>query len=71
MSGVPTSASFSFGVDVRAASAKAAIAANSREMRQVIAAVKSAGYRYVTLDLEGLRSGNLNQALDDAGRPGA
>ncbi|MGH9186108.1 MAG: ATP-dependent sacrificial sulfur transferase LarE, partial [Acidimicrobiales bacterium] len=29
----------------------------------VIRAVKSAGYRYVTLDLEGLRSGNLNQAL--------
>ena len=35
---VPTSASFSFGVDVRSASAKAAIAANAREMRQVIAA---------------------------------
>jgi uncharacterized protein len=30
----------------------------------VVAAVKSAGYRYVTLDLEGLRSGNLNAALD-------
>jgi pyridinium-3,5-biscarboxylic acid mononucleotide sulfurtransferase len=29
----------------------------------VVAAVKEAGYRYVTLDLEGLRSGNLNQAL--------
>jgi PP-loop superfamily ATP-utilizing enzyme len=29
----------------------------------VVAAVKSAGYRYVTLDLEGLRSGNLNDAL--------
>jgi len=26
----------------------------------VVAAVKRAGYRYVTLDLEGLRSGNLN-----------
>ena len=47
VSGVPTSASFSFGVDVRAASAKAAIAANAREMRQVIAAVKSAGGRNV------------------------
>lgn len=31
----------------------------------VIAAVKQAGYRYVTLDLEGLRSGNLNLALLD------
>jgi uncharacterized protein len=30
----------------------------------VVAAVREAGYRYVTLDLEGLRSGNLNQALD-------
>ncbi len=29
----------------------------------VIAVVKAAGYRYVTLDLEGLRSGNLNAAL--------
>ena len=29
----------------------------------IIAAVRQAGYRYVTLDLEGLRSGNLNQAL--------
>jgi uncharacterized protein len=27
---------------------------------QVIQVVKAAGYRYVTLDLEGLRSGNLN-----------
>jgi uncharacterized protein len=31
----------------------------------IISAVKQAGYRYVTLDLEGLRSGNLNQALTD------
>lgn len=31
---------------------------------QVVRAVKSAGYRYVTLDLEGLRSGNLNGALE-------
>ena len=29
----------------------------------VVAAVKAAGYAYVTLDLEGLRSGNLNAAL--------
>jgi uncharacterized protein len=34
---------------------------------EVVEAVRSAGYRYVTLDLEGLRSGNLNAALD-AGR---
>jgi uncharacterized protein len=30
----------------------------------VVAAVRAAGYAYVTLDLEGLRSGNLNAALD-------
>lgn len=29
----------------------------------IVDAVHAAGYRYVTLDLEGLRSGNLNQAL--------
>jgi len=29
---------------------------------EVVAAVRAGGYRYVTLDLEGLRSGNLNQA---------
>ncbi len=29
----------------------------------VVAAVTGSGYRYVTLDLEGLRSGNLNAAL--------
>jgi len=31
--------------------------------REVVDAVRAAGYRYVTLDLEGLRSGNLNDAL--------
>jgi uncharacterized protein len=30
---------------------------------EVVAAVRDAGYRYVTVDLEGLRSGNLNAAL--------
>jgi len=29
----------------------------------VVQAVQAAGYRYVTLDLNGLRSGNLNEAL--------
>jgi pyridinium-3,5-biscarboxylic acid mononucleotide sulfurtransferase len=33
------------------------------ERDRVVAAVRAAGYRYVTLDLEGLRSGNLNDAL--------
>jgi uncharacterized protein len=27
---------------------------------EMVAAVKAAGYRWVTLDLEGFRSGNLN-----------
>ena len=31
---------------------------------EVVAAVAAAGYAYVTLDLEGLRSGNLNQTLE-------
>lgn len=31
---------------------------------EVVAAVSGCGYRYVTLDLEGLRSGNLNAALE-------
>ncbi len=32
---------------------------------EVAAAVHGAGYRYVTLDLDGFRSGNLNEALGD------
>jgi uncharacterized protein len=30
------------------------------EREAIVAAVRAAGYRYVTLDLEGFRSGNLN-----------
>ena len=37
---------------------------------EVVAAVQAGGYRYVTLDLEGLRSGNLNAALDLAAPSG-
>lgn len=33
------------------------------QRERVVAAVSGAGYRYVTLDLEGLRSGNLNAGL--------
>jgi len=36
---------------------------------QVTAAVHGAGYRYVTLDLDGFRSGNLNDALGAPGTP--
>ena len=38
---------------------------------EVVAAVRAAGYRYVTLDLEGLRSGNLNEALAPEAMRGA
>ena len=34
---------------------------------EVVRAVRAAGYRYVTLDLEGFRSGNLNPGADAAG----
>jgi len=40
------------------------LAALLRVRDQVVDAVKAAGYRYVTVDLEGLRSGNLNAALE-------
>lgn len=32
--------------------------------REIVSAVSAAGYAYVTLDLEGFRSGNLNRVLD-------
>lgn len=41
----------------------AAFEAVLAQRAEVVAAVRIGGYRYVTLDLEGLRSGNLNQAL--------
>jgi uncharacterized protein len=41
------------------------LAAVVEERVAVVDAVRRAGYRYVTLDLEGLRSGNLNSALGD------
>lgn len=41
-----------------------------RERDAVVAAVRAAGYTYVALDLEGLRSGNLNQALEPVSLPG-
>ncbi|MBW3555919.1 MAG: ATP-dependent sacrificial sulfur transferase LarE [Actinobacteria bacterium] len=39
------------------------LAAAVEQRAGVVAAVKAAGYRYVTLDLEGFRSGNLNGDL--------
>ena len=43
----------------------AALGAVLEQRTAVVDAVHAAGYRYVTLDLEGLRSGNLNAALGD------
>ena len=44
--------------------------ARAVEMRaDLVSAVSAAGYRYVTLDLAGLRSGNLNSALGLGGGP--
>lgn len=40
------------------------------QRQAVVAAVQAAGYRYVTVDLQGLRSGNLNDAAGIA-RPAA
>jgi uncharacterized protein len=31
---------------------------------QVVASLKGLGYRYITLDLEGLRSGSMDEALE-------
>ena len=64
MLAVPTTAVLSLGVDVRAATAKAALAANAREMRQVIDAVKAAGGRQV-----GTQSVSLSQVFGQNGEP--
>jgi uncharacterized protein YggE len=61
---VPTTAGLSLGVDVRSATAKGALAANAREMRQVIEAVKAAGGRQV-----GTQSVSLSQMLAENGEP--
>lgn len=59
---VPTTAVLSFGVEVRGATARAALAANAREMREAIAALKAAGGREV-----GTQSVSLSQAFDENG----
>ena len=42
-----------------------------RRRREVVGALRGAGYRYVTLDLEGFRSGNLNHGVVPAPAPAA
>ena len=84
VSATPTSAVLSFGVDSRAQTAKAALAANARDMRAVIAAVKGAGARDVgTLavslsqvlgpngEQNGFAASNAVTATTDVGRAGS
>ncbi len=54
-------------IEVEPAELRAAVAARE----SVVGAVKAAGYRYVTLDLEGFRSGNLNDGVVPVSAPGA
>jgi pyridinium-3,5-biscarboxylic acid mononucleotide sulfurtransferase len=56
-----------YGDTARVELGVAEIADAVRLREDVVAAVSAAGYRYVTLDLEGLRSGNLNAALEGDG----
>lgn len=44
------------------------MAAAVQSAAELVAAVTEAGYRYVTLDLAGLRSGNLNHSVPTAAR---
>ena len=61
---VPTIAVLSLGADTRAASAKAALSANARQMRQVIDAVRAAGGRELRT-----QSVSLSQVLGQNGEP--
>ena len=52
-----------YGSSARIELAEEDLAAAVGRRAEIVAGVKGAGYEYVTLDLEGFRSGNLNQAL--------
>ncbi len=60
----PTTAVFSFGVDSKAPTAKAALAANAREMRAVIGALMNAGAKNITT-----QSVSVSQAFGQNGAP--
>ena len=62
VSAVPSQASLSLGVSSRGDTAKAALAANAREMRKVIDAVKAAGGKDV-----GTQSVSLSEVFGDNG----
>lgn len=80
----PTSAQLSLGVDSRAASARAALAANAKEMRLVIDAVRAAGGRDLSTQavslspqlgpdgaVTGFAASNVVAATVEVGRAGA
>ncbi len=46
------------------------LVAAAERAEEITTALNTLGYRYVTLDLAGLRSGNLNAALGSVARPG-
>ena len=52
-----------YGASARIELAEEDLAAAVARREAIVAGLKAAGYDYVTLDLEGFRSGNLNQAL--------
>ena len=43
------------------------IASATARREEIIQAVKAAGYTYVTLDLQGLRHGSMNEGLRNRG----
>lgn len=63
ISSVPTTATLSFGVEARAETAKAALAADARAMRNVIDAIKAAGAREV-----GTQAVSLSQVIGQDGK---
>ena len=61
-----TSADADKGVIARVEVPLGDLIAAAERADEIVSALDSLGYRYVTLDLAGLRSGNLNAALSSA-----
>jgi len=55
-----------YGTTARVEVPLGALGAIIEQREAIVSVAKAAGFDYCTLDLEGLRSGNLNQALRDA-----
>ena len=45
------------------------ISAVAEHKDEIVAAIKQLGYAYVTLDLQGFRSGSMNEVLDESDKP--